>query len=611
MRLFPVAYAKEGNAMLKRLAASIREYKKKSILTPILVSVEVIMECLIPFIIATLVTEVEGKSHAGFTYWVFERVLGQTLPAGSSLPVIVFYGCLLVVMAGISLLFGTLAGMTGADASCGFAKNLRHDLFAKVQTFSFSNVDRFSSASLVTRLTTDVANVQMAYMMLIRVAVRCPFMLIFSMVMAFVMGGKMALIFVAVVPFLGVVLFSIIHKVMPLFRRVFRKYDRLNESIEENVRGMRVVKSFVREDYEREKFDAAASDVKNDFTRAEKILALNGPTMQLCLNTVMIFTLLFGSYLIIDTAGVAFNVGKLSALLTYGFQILFSLMMVSVVFVTITMSLESARRISEVLVEKPAIQSPKEPLLSMKDGSVVFEGVSFRYSEKAEKNALENINLHIQSGETVGILGGTGTSKTTLIQLISRLYDATEGRVLVGGEDVRSYDVTFLRDSVAVVLQKNLLFSGTIKENLRWGNPLATDEELIEACKMAEAHEFVSSFPQGYDTYIEQGGSNVSGGQKQRLCIARALLKKPKILILDDSTSAVDTKTDAMIRFALKTYMPETTKIIIAQRVASVMDADKILWMDGGKIAYMGTHEELLASSSEYREIYESQCKVD
>ncbi|MBQ8907698.1 MAG: ABC transporter ATP-binding protein [Clostridia bacterium] len=597
--------------MLKRLAASIREYKKKSILTPLLVSVEVVMECLIPFIIATLVTEVEGKSHAGFTYWVFEGVLGQTLPTGSHLPVIVFYGCLLVLMAGISLLFGTLAGMTGADASCGFAKNLRHDLFEKVQSFSFSNVDRFSSASLVTRLTTDVANVQMAYMMLIRVAVRCPFMLIFSMVMAFVMGGKMALIFVAVVPFLGVVLFSIIHKVMPLFRRVFRKYDRLNESIEENIRGMRVVKSFVREDYEKEKFDAAASDVKNDFTRAEKILALNGPTMQLCLNTVMIFTLLFGSYLIIDTLGVAFNVGKLSALLTYGFQILFSLMMVSMVFVTITMSLESARRLSAVLEEEPAIQSPDSPLLSMKDGSIDFEEVSFRYSETAEKNALEGVNLHIASGETVGILGGTGTAKTTLIQLISRLYDVTEGRVLVGGEDVKRYDLTFLRNSVAVVLQKNLLFSGTVKENLRWGNPDATDEELIEACKMAEAHEFVSAFPNGYDTYIEQGGSNVSGGQKQRLCIARALLKKPKILILDDSTSAVDTKTDAMIRGALKTYMPETTKIIIAQRVASVMDADKILWMEGGRIAYMGTHEELLATSAEYRETYESQCKTN
>ena len=597
--------------MLKRLAASIREFKKKSILTPILVSVEVIMECLIPFIIATLVTEVEGKEHAGFTRFVFERIFGQTLPEGSSLSVIVFYGCLLIVMACVSLLFGTLAGMTGADASCGFAKNLRHDLFERVEDFSFSNVDKFSTASLVTRLTTDVANVQMAFMMLIRVAVRCPFMLVFSLVMSFVMGGKMAFIFIALVPFLAVVLFSIIHKVMPLFRRVFRKYDRLNESIEENIRGMRVVKSFVREDYEKEKFDAAASDVKNDFTRAEKILVLNGPVMQLCLNAVMIFTLLFGSYLIITTGGVAFNVGKLSALLTYGFQILFSLMMVSVVFVTITMSLESARRISEVLNEKSALKSPENPLLTMKDGSVDFKGVSFRYSEKAEKNALEGVNLHIGSGETVGILGGTGTSKTTLIQLISRLYDATEGEVLVGGENVKKYELSFLRDSVAVVLQKNLLFSGTIKENLCWGNPEATDEELIEACKMAEAHEFVSSFPDGYDTYIEQGGSNVSGGQKQRLCIARALLKKPKILILDDSTSAVDTKTDAMIRSALKTYMPETTKIIIAQRVASVMDADKILWMDGGKIAYMGTHEELLATSPEYREIYESQCRTN
>lgn len=574
--------------MLKKLAGCVREFKKPSLLTPVLVTVEVVMECIIPFFTARLIEEIR---------------------ANCALSTIILYGVALILMAGVSLLFGTWAGHTCSTASCGFARNLRHDLFARVQDYSFENIDKFSSASLVTRLTTDVANVQMAYMMLIRVAVRCPLMLIFSLCMAFVMGGSMALIFVAVIPVLAFVLFFVIHLVMPLFRRVFRKYDALNESIEENIRGMRVVKSFVREDYEKAKFDRAAEDVRRDFTKAEKILAFNSPTMQLCLYAVMLFTLYFGSRIIISSGGTQFSVGRLSALLTYGFQILFSLMMVSMIFVTVTMAIESANRIVEVLDEESTLHSPEDALYEVTDGSVDFEGVNFRYSAKAEKFALENIDLHIASGETVGILGGTGSAKSSLIQLICRLYDTTEGSVKVGGKDVRDYDLDTLRNQVAVVLQKNLLFSGTVAENLRWGNPDATDEELREACRMAQADEFVSTFPQGYDTHIEQGGSNVSGGQKQRLCIARALLKKPKILILDDSTSAVDTKTDALIRQALRSYIPETTRIIIAQRVATVMDADKIILMENGQIVAMGTHEQLLQSSEAYRETYESQCK--
>lgn len=576
--------------MIKTLLKSVREYKSSSILTPIFVSIEVVMECLIPFVIAELINEIQ---------------------AGCEFKVIAGYGGVLVVMALVSLTFGALAGRTCATASCGFAKNLRKDIFYKVQGFSFENIDRFSTSSLVTRLTTDVTNVQMAFMMLIRLAVRCPFMLVFSFTMAFVMGGKMAWIFVVLLPLMGFGLSLIIKKAMPLFKSVFKKYDNLNESIQENIKGMRVVKSFVREEYEKEKFAFAASDVCKDFTRAEKILAFNGPLMQFCLYAVMLFVMSFGSYTVISSTGIDLQVGQLSALLTYSFQILNSLMMVSMIFVMTTMSAESARRIVEVISEESTLSSPENAIKEVKDGSIDFDNVSFRYSAKSEKPALSDIDLHIKSGETIGIIGGTGSSKSSLIQLISRLYDVSEGEVRVGGVDVREYDLETLRNQVAVVLQKNVLFSGTIKENLRWGNKEATDEELIEACKIACADEFICGFPDGYDTYIEQGGTNVSGGQKQRLCIARALLKKPKILILDDSTSAVDTKTDAMIRSGFKRFMPDTTKIIIAQRTASVQDADRIVILDGGKINAVGTHEELLRSSDIYREVYTSQNKAD
>ena len=477
------------------------------------------------------------------------------------------------------------------------------------QTFSFENIDKFSSASLVTRLTTDVANVQMSFMMIIRTAVRSPLMFVFSIIMAFIMGGKLALTFVVVVPFLLCGLLLVAKNAMPAFRAVFKKYDKLNESIEENVMAMRVVKGFVREEHEKKKFGTAAENIRKDFTKAERIVALNSPLMQVCMYFNMVFVMLVGSQIIITTTGSSIDVGQLSAMLTYGVQVLMSLMMLSMFYVMITMSAESARRICEVLDETPALKNPENPIYEVKDGSIDFDGVSFKYSAKASKYALSDIDLHIKSGETIGIIGGTGSSKSTLIQLISRLYDATVGNVKVGGTDVRDYDLTSLRDSVAVVLQKNVLFSGTIKENLRWGNEHATDEEIEEACKLAQAHDFVASFPEGYDTFIEQGGTNVSGGQKQRLCIARALLKKPKILILDDSTSAVDTKTDALIRMGFAKYIPETTKIIIAQRVASVENADRILVLDNGSISAIGTHSELLHSSEIYREVYQQQTK--
>ena len=570
--------------MLKRLAKCVREYKPQVILTLIFIVGEAVIETLIPFITANLINEI--KDGAGMTE-------------------IVKQGVILAVMALLSLCCGGIAAFTCAKASSGFAKNLRQDIFRKIQTYTFVNIDKFSSSSLVTRMTTDVANVQMSFMMLIRTAIRSPLMLIFSVVMAYVMGGTLATAFVVVIPVLAFGLLLIGRKALPAFRAVFKKYDRFNESIEENVRGMRVVKGFSREEYEKEKFGREAENIRGDFTRAERIVALNTPLMQICMYFNMVFVLLVGSKLAISTD--AIDVGQISAMLNYGMQILMALMMLSMIYVMLTMSAESAKRICEVLNEEPALKNPANPVVDVKDGSIDFDGVNFKYSEKAKKFALADIDLHIRSGMTVGIIGGTGSSKSSLVQLIPRLYDTTEGTVKVGGVDVRDYDVKSLRESVAMVLQKNLLFSGTIKENLRWGNENATDEELREACKLAQADDFVMSFPEGYDTKIEQGGTNVSGGQKQRLCIARALLKKPKILILDDSTSAVDTKTDALIREGFKTYIPETTKIIIAQRIASVQDADLILVMDNGKIAAAGTHGELMKSSEIYREVYEQQ----
>lgn len=571
------------------MARSVREYKKLSIITPILISLEVVIECIIPFITATMVNEIK---------------------TGSDLNNILKYGVVLIIMAFLSLAFGGIAGFTSATAACGFAKNLRKDMFYSIQNYSFENIDKFLTSSLITRMTTDVSNVQNAYMMLIRTAIRSPLMLVFAFVMAFVMGGRMAWIFLVVVPILAIGLGIVIFKTFPLFKKVFKKYDALNKSIQENIKGMRVVKSFVREDYEQEKFEAAAQDVCEDFTKAERILALNGPLMQFCMYLVMVFVLSFGSYTIITSRGLDFDIGQFSAILTYNFMILSSLMMLSMVFVMITLAGESAKRIVEVLNEKSTLTNPEKPIYSIKDGSVSFENISFKYSPKAKKMVLENINLEIKPGETIGIIGGTGSSKSSLIQLIPRLYDVSQGTVKVGGIDVRNYDLDTLRNQVAVVLQKNILFSGTIKENLRWGNKDATDEELVEACKLACADEFINQFPKGYDSYVEQGGANLSGGQKQRLCIARALLKKPKILILDDSTSAVDTKTDAKIRKALREYIPETTKIIIAQRTASVEDADRIIVMDKGIINGIGTHKELLAQNAIYKEIYYSQNKA-
>lgn len=572
--------------MLKKLSKSIRGYVTPSILTMIFMIGEVIIECLIPFITANLVNQIK---------------------AGVELTVLLKTGLVLVLLAVISLCCGGTGAFTCAKASAGFAKNLRHNVFSRIQSFSFQNIDKFSTSSLVTRLTTDITNLQMSYMMLIRTAIRSPFMFVFAIIMAYKMGGSLATTFVIVIPFLVFGLILIARNAMPAFRRVFKKYDRLNESVEENVRAMRVVKGFSREDYEKQKFADAATDICKDFTKAERIVALNGPIMQICLYFNMIFVLVVGSKLTITSMGQTIDIGQISAMLTYGMQILMSLMMLSQIYVMLTMSVESMKRVCEVLDEEPNLHNPENPIYSVADGSIEFKNVSFKYSKNAKKYALSDINLKIKSGMTVGVVGGTGSSKSSLVQLIPRLYDVTEGSVLVGGKDVRNYDIKTLRDAVAMVLQKNQLFSGTIKENLRWGNENATDDEIVEACRLAQADEFVQSFPDGYDTYIEQGGTNVSGGQKQRLCIARALLKKPKILILDDSTSAVDTKTDAFIRAGFKEYIPETTKIIIAQRVSSVQDADMIMVMDNGKVSAFGNHSELMKTSEIYREVYEQQ----
>ena len=574
--------------MFKKLFRSVREYKKESLFAPFFMIGEVAMECLIPLFTARLINSIQ---------------------TGSDMREIMHYAWILIGMALLSMTCGMLSGWFAATASAGFSKNLRHDLYDRVKDFSFANIDDFSSSSLVTRLTTDVANVQMAYMMVIRIAVRAPMMLIFSIIMAVNLGGNLAFTFVAVIPILGCGLLMIARKALPVFRAVFKKYDKLNESVEENVRGMRVVKSFVREDYEKQKFAVAAGNVRKDFTKAERILAFNNPLMLFAIDFCMLVIPFFAARIIVSSGGSSMMVGNLSSLMTYSMQILMSLMMLSMIFVMFTFSIESARRITEVIDTESTIKNPENPVTEVKDGSIDFENVDFKYSEGAQKFALSDINLHIASGQTVGIIGGTGSSKTTLIQLIPRLYDVTDGTVRVGGIDVRDYDLKTLRHEVSVVLQKNVLFSGTIKDNVRWGKEDATDEEIYEACRLAQADEYIQSFPDKYDKYIEQGGANVSGGQKQRLCIARALIAKPKILILDDSTSAVDTKTDALIRKAFAEEIPDTTKIIIAQRVASVEDADMIIVMDNGTISDTGTHEERLERSPIYREVYESQTK--
>ena len=570
------------------LSKSIGEFKRDTILTPLFVLIETILEILIPFRTANLV---------------------DTLRTGAELNAVIQSGAVLAAMAMLSLLFGTLSGISVAKASTGFARNLRRDMFRNIQNFSFTTIDAFSSSSLVTRLTTDISNVQMAFMMLIRMAVRAPFMFIAAFIASFIMGGWLAIIFVAVMPLLGIGLYFIISRVIPIFKKVFKRYDALNESAEENLAGIRVVKSFVNENFERQKFDKASEELREDFTAAERLMALNSPFMNFTIYVLFVFILYFGSYLIVSSQGTAFGVGQLSSLITYGFMMLMALMMLSFVFAMIIIAEEGARRICEVLLATSTINNPENPLTEVTDGSIDFENVGFSYSGPEGREALSGVDLHINSGEVIGIIGGTGSAKSTLVQLIPRLYDVTAGSVSVGGHNVKDYDIDTLRGAVAMVLQKNVLFSGTIKENLLWGNPDATDEEILEAARLAQADSFVQTFPDKYETHIEQGGNNVSGGQKQRLCIARALLKRPKVLILDDSTSAVDTKTDSLIRSGLKDFLPDTTKIIIAQRTSSIEESDKIIVLDNGRINAIGTHKELLKDSPIYREVYFSQNK--
>ena len=582
--------------MIKTLAKSIREYKKPSILSPIFVAIEVILECLMPLVIMEFIAKISPTGVYG--------------AEGVEIRTILVYGGILVGMAVLSLITGMLSGRFAARACAGFAKNLRKDMYYAIQDYSFANIDRFSTSSLVTRQTTDVTNVQMAYMMIIRVAIRCPFMLIFSLIMSFTVNVPISFVFLALVPLLAAVLVFVIFKTHPIFERVFHKYDNMNRSVREDIKGIRVVKSFVREDFEKKKFEAASEDVCKDFTLAERIMAINGPVMQFCI--WLSFLLIFLLAAILTSRSPANPVGEeqLTVLIMYASQILSAVMQLSMVLVMIIIARTSAERICAVLNEKSNIVSPENAVKEVKDGDIVFDNVSFKYSKDAERFALEGVNLHIRSGQTIGILGGTGASKSTLVNLIPRLYDTTEGAVYVGGVNVKDYDLEALRNKVAMVLQKNVLFSGTIKDNLRWGKEDATDDEMLRVCKLACADDFIQTFPKKYDTYIEQGGTNVSGGQKQRLCIARALLKDPKVLILDDSTSAVDTKTDAMIRKSFREEIPNVTKIIIAQRVSSVQDADQIIVMDGGKINAIGTHEELLASNEIYKEVYYSQNKI-
>ena len=588
---------------IKTISKSIREYKTPSILAPIFIGLEVIFEVFIPFIMTMLLEEIECVAKGIVNHNFITRLFLGENPG--MLSIIVVHGLVLLLIACLSLTCGVLSGIFCARASSGFAKNLRKDLFYSIQNFSFSNVDKFSSSSLVTRLTTDVANVEMSYMMLIRTAIRSPLMLVSSIIMSFIINWQMALIFVVTAPILAIGLFLISSKAIPFFNRIFKRYDKLNESIEENIRGMRVVKSYVREEYEQEKFRKASENVKNDFTKAEKIVALNNPLMNFCIYAGLLAIYIIGSIMIIDSQEQILQLTQIQVFMNYSFQILMSLMMVSMMMVVFIMSYAAAKRIAEVLNEKSNIVSPKNAVKEVKNGSIVFENVSFKYSENAENYALENINLTINSGETIGIIGSTGSSKSTLVNLIPRLYDATEGNVYVGEENVKNYDLDSLRNSVAMVLQKNVLFSGTVRDNMKWGDKNATDEEIQNALNIAQIGNME------LDKYIEQGGVNASGGQKQRLCIARALLKKPKIIIFDDSTSAVDTKTDALIREGLRNYIPSTTKIIIAQRIASIQDADKIVIMDKGSISAVGSHQELLKNNEIYQDLYYSQNKIE